>query len=74
MDRLLKRDHLDAEGTASPPNHGPGGANLDGICGFPSGEKRYPQVDIPGLIWYIRAFDKKGMAFLPALYRLPNFR
>jgi hypothetical protein len=26
-------------------------------------EKDRPQVDIPGLIWYIRAFDEKGVAF-----------
>jgi hypothetical protein len=26
-------------------------------------ENDHPQVDIPGLIWYIRAFDEKGVAF-----------
>jgi len=36
---------------------------LDGILDFPIREKDYPQVDIPGLIWYIRALDGKGVAF-----------
>jgi hypothetical protein len=31
--------------------------------GFQAHEKGHPQVDIPGLIWYIRAFDEKGVAF-----------
>jgi small subunit ribosomal protein S21 len=31
-------------------------------------------VDIPGLIWYIRALDGKGMAFCRLLRRLPNYR
>jgi hypothetical protein len=30
---------------------------------FPAHEKGFPQVDISGLIWYIRAFDEKGVAF-----------
>ena len=50
-------------GFPAPSNHGPGRATLDGILDFPSGENGYPQVDIPGLIWYIRALDGKGVAF-----------
>lgn len=46
-----------------PPNRGPGGSNLPRNHDFQAPEKGRPQVDIPGLIWYIRAFDEKGVAF-----------
>jgi hypothetical protein len=38
-------------------------ANVTGILSFDTAKLRFPQVDIPGLIWYIRAFDEKGVAF-----------
>lgn len=45
-----------------PPNRGPGQSNLPRNRDVQALEKGHPQVDIPGLIWYIRAFDEKGMA------------
>jgi hypothetical protein len=58
------RDHMGSwRRVPAPSNHGPGRATLDGILDFPTQENRFPQVDIPGLIWYIRAFDEKGVAF-----------
>ena len=41
---------------------GPNPSNLPRNRDIRALEKDRPQVDIPGLIWYIRAFDEKGVA------------
>jgi len=46
-----------------PPNRRPGRSSLPPKRDVWAPEKDRPQVDIPGLIWYIRAFDEKGVAF-----------
>jgi len=50
-------------GLCSPSESRPGSPILPENRALRSLKKPGPTVDIPGLIWYIRAFDGKGMAF-----------
>jgi len=50
-------------GLSSPAESRPGPPILPENRSFRPLKKPGPQVDIPGLIWYIRAFDGKGVAF-----------
>lgn len=46
----------------SPRIAGPNPSNLPRNRDIQGPENDRPQVDIPGSIWYIRAFDEKGVA------------